>query len=89
MNVYTRITGRGALLTLLLMTTFFAGEIWLMSKLPKLNPYVLHAATIVLFLLTLRAIFDRRSKSISSDSSQTSGSPQTADKSAYTRPPNC
>jgi len=53
-NVYTKMGYADTLIVLLLLIAFIAGEVWIMSLFPKLNPYALHGAMIFAFVVTLR-----------------------------------
>ena len=59
-NVYTRATFSGTLITLLLLVAFMVGEVWALNLFPTVHPYWIHAAAIALFLFTLRSVFHRR-----------------------------
>jgi hypothetical protein len=62
MNVYNRATGWGTFVALVLMAAFLSAEVWLLNWVHGFNAIVLHLLVVVLFVATLRFIFDGRRK---------------------------
>ena len=67
MNVYNRVTGWGAFLTLILLVGILVLDVWLMGMLPILRTglgyAVLQLGMLCAFLIALRLIFRGRSPS--------------------------
>ena len=61
----TRYASRPAstFVALVLLAAFLAGEMWVMSEFPKLNPIAVHIVAVALFIATVRRIAKRRTKS--------------------------
>ena len=63
MNVYTEMTYWSTFVALVLLAAFLAGEMWVMSEFPKLNPIAVHIVAVALLIVTVRRIAKRRTKS--------------------------